>query len=110
MIRSSSDRRAAGSAASTAMTTQLEFTARGARRASTGSETEIAAYPATATQKVGGKKAKEGEETEGEEKEGQREGRERERSGNKQARERCFVTGFSTLLPPDINHFSNFCL
>lgn len=52
LIRSSIDRQAAGSAASTATTTLPEFIARGAGRGSTGSETEIAAYPATATQKV----------------------------------------------------------
>lgn len=67
-----------GSAASTATTTQPELTVRGAGRAFTGSESETAAYPATATQKVCGERAKEGESgDEG----GKREGRERGRSG-----------------------------
>lgn len=52
LIRSSSDRQAAGSVALTAMTIQLGFTASGAGRGFTDSETETAAYPATATQKV----------------------------------------------------------
>lgn len=66
-----------GSAASTATTTQPELTARGAGKAFTG-ESETAAYPATATQKVGGERAKEGESgDEG----GKREGRERGWSG-----------------------------
>lgn len=74
LIRSSIDRQAAGSVASTAMTIQRGFTASGAGRGFTDSETETAAYPATATQKVGGKKVKE---TEGGKKEGQREGERR---------------------------------
>lgn len=61
MIRSSIDRQATGSVASTATTIQLGFTARDAGRGFTGSETEIAAYPATATQKVSEKKVKEGD-------------------------------------------------
>lgn len=52
LTRSSIDRQAMGSVASTAMTIRPGFTARGAGRGFTGSETEIAACPATATQKV----------------------------------------------------------
>lgn len=52
LIRSSIDRQAMDSAASTAMTTQPGLTVRGAGRGFTGSEKETAAYPATATQKV----------------------------------------------------------
>lgn len=52
LTRSSTGRQAMGSAASTVRTTQPEFTARGAGRAFTGSESETAACPATATQKV----------------------------------------------------------
>lgn len=52
LIRSSIDRQAAGSVASTAMTIQRGFTASGAGRGFTDIETETAAYPATATQKV----------------------------------------------------------
>lgn len=85
LIRNSTDRQAMGSAASTATTTQPEFTARGAGRAFTGSESETAACPATATQKVGGKRAKEGESREEGEK---REGREKGWSGEQASQER----------------------
>lgn len=101
LIRSSIDRQAMGSVASTAMTILPGFTARGAGKGFTGSKTEIAAYPATATQKVGGKEVKK---TEGGKKEGQREG-EKEELGNKLA-ERDVV-----LLDPPTQHwlfFSNY--
>lgn len=51
-IRSFTDRQAMGSAASTALTTRMAFTARGAGRASTDTERGIAAYPATVTPEV----------------------------------------------------------
>lgn len=52
LIRSFTDRQATGSAASTALTTRMAFTARGARRGSTDRERGIAAYPATVTPEV----------------------------------------------------------
>lgn len=84
LTRSSTDRQAMGSAASTVTTTQPELTARGAGRAFTGNESETAACPATATRKVGGERAKEGSEQRrggGREKEGKEDGAE-----NKQAK------------------------
>lgn len=103
LIRSSIDRQAMGSAVSTAMTTQLGLIARGAGRDFTGIEKETAAYPATATQKVGGQRAKEGERREGRTE--KRKGKWKEWGASK-PRGRCCTTGS----PPDIGHISNFCL
>lgn len=101
MTRSSIDRQAMGSVASTAMTIRPGFTARGAGRGFTGSETEIAACPATATQKVGGKKVKEGERR-------LRDGRRKESEKGERREWEHASREISQVPPPDIGHFSNY--
>lgn len=52
LIQNFTGRRGMDSAASTAMTTPVAFTANGARKDSTGRERETAVYPATVTPKA----------------------------------------------------------
>lgn len=68
LIRNFTGRQEMESAASTAMTTPMAFTVRGARKDFTDTETETAAYPAIVTPKVVGKRIEGGTE-EGREKE-----------------------------------------
>lgn len=73
LIKNFTGRQGMDSAASTAMTTPVAFTASGARKDSTDREKETAVYPATVTPKVAGEKGQRGG-GEGEEgKEGKRE-------------------------------------
>lgn len=62
LIRNFSDRQEMDSAAWAARTTLMALAARGARRGSTGRETETAAYPATVTPKVVGQRERRGRE------------------------------------------------
>ena len=54
LMRNFTDRQEMDSAASTAVTTRVAFTARGARKDFTARETETAVYPAIVTPKVAG--------------------------------------------------------
>lgn len=75
LIRNFTGRQEMDSVASTAMTTLMAFTVRGARKDFTDTEKETAAYPAIVTPKVVGEKGKErGRRIEG----GKEEGREKE--------------------------------
>lgn len=87
LIQNFTGRQGMDSAASTAMTTPVAFTASGARKDSTGREKETAVYPATVTPKVAGERDKEGD---GEGEEGNEGGRESGLEGEaNRPRERC---------------------
>lgn len=119
LIRNFTDKLVMDSAASTAMTTLMAFTARGARTAFTGTEKGTAVCPAIVTPKVaekGGKREREmeqwGDKREGVRKRRRKETREEKRKKTGEAsrsRGRC-STSRATGNLPDIGLFSSFSL
>lgn len=88
LIKNFTGRQGMDSAASTAMTTPVAFTASGARKDSTDREKETAVYPATVTPKVPGEKGQRGRRRRGG-RQGRKEG-ERVGGRSQQARREVF--------------------